>query len=213
MDIQLFLDYSDSYSPASALLIYYYYKKHLPVRYHYVYVYLFASAVVFTISNLLADRHIQNLFIYHFYTVFDFLSFSFLIQKDLKKTINKKLLSAGVFLFLAFLFVNYTLWENFNKLNRNAFVVSGFLISFYCMLFFLDLINSDDPIDLTKDFSFWFFIGFFIYASTCFFVFYFYDQEYFETQKTKNLLWLIQDIALVIKYFLITKALLCQVKK
>ncbi len=212
MNIQLILDYSDTYAPGITLVMYVWRRSYVPKKFNFLYSYFIIALLTFAYSNYLAEKKCYNLFLYHFFIVFDFYAYSFLVFHILESNKKRRYIIYGACFFLVFLIFDYTFWENLSRINRIGFVTSGLLLSLYSILFFIELIESDLPIDIKSNFSFWLVAGFFVYATSCFFVFYFYDQGYFKSQKIKNILWLIQDVALIIKYTFIVKALLCQRK-
>lgn len=210
MNTQLLLDYSDTYAPAAVLLLCAFLGIGPWSRNAWVLLlYVSTAFVVFGFSNLLADRKINNLFLYHFFILFEVVVTGWFVLLHLSSEKKKQLIVLLSFLFCVYSTINSISNEQIHLFNKQAYAV-GFLLScFYCLLFYFDLVDSEQLIDVNKSFSFWAVTGFFIYASVSTLVFYFYSVLSGRTG-FENLLWSIQDIALLVKYCLISIGLICQ---
>ncbi len=196
-----FIHYSDTYAPAGVLLLCFLKRNSLPKLSFLFIGYLFVSIITFGSSNWLAATKTNNLFLYHFYTAFNFYFFYLYIFIPVG---NKSRIILTIFsiFFTIFLITNYFLWEPLDAFNTNSSIVSFLLLIFFSVIYFLNLIESNVVIEIKRNFSFWIVTGVLFYSSTCTFVYFFYKYDKNINATLDDFLWLIQDVATIIKFIL-----------
>lgn len=82
------------------------------------------------------------------------------------------------FIFLAFIVINFTTYENFfnkNNLSSRLLATEAAFLLFYCLQYYIFLVIDDNGIPLKKQPGFWVVIGLTFYVAASFFIFLFWD--------------------------------------
>lgn len=129
------------------------------------------------LAYLLSALGIHNLFLLHFYTIFNFILTSLIFRS----VIPQKVVCFLLFSYCIFALVN-SVWieqlQTLNVLNRS---LSAFVIMFYPLVFFLKTLQDMNVERLEKSSLFWISIGTLFYNAGSFFIFLFSkDLEPFE---------------------------------
>lgn len=207
------LSYSDTYMPLATLVVYLILWRYIKKAEWFILLYCIFSVVLFGITNVMADRKIYNMPLYHFASIAELGLVSFYL---LKKINGKNFLSTFLTIngiFLIFFILNIVFWEDINVFNSNSAGLVSLIILFLCMYYLLKLSKSDEILYFQKLPSFWIVSGFLIYSAVSVLVLLSYKYlTYLRTEKA-DLMWYVLDGAIIIKFALISIGLLCHRKQ
>lgn len=204
--MQHFWNYSDTLFPFLVLLLAVRFYKRIK-RGRLLLLYLLATVLVMGYANYLADRGINNMYLYHVYSLIETVLLLPFIEGFFKPSSRLMwLMLAGYgFVWLVTIF----LLEPLTVFNSYSASVSGFLISFFCFRYFLNLINENDILYFQKVPSFWIVSGLLFYAIASILVLSSYRYKDWFSASDIHLIWKIQQVANMIKFILLSIGLLC----
>lgn len=202
---------SDMYMPLLALCVYFFLRKKINKRENMLLVYLIINLIFGTVTNVMGFFYINNLFLYHSYTLFEqwFLSY-YLLKKIDKKSLSKIYFYLNVS-FTAFCVIDIIFWEPLNEFNSITSTVSSILTLFLCMYYMLDLAKKDQILYFQKSPSFWIVSAFLIYAALSILIYAVYNYYVREnlTNEGNEILNVSLYYMLPAKYILISIGLYC----
>lgn len=209
MTLQRFLDYSDTYAPAIVLII----LAMQPLkRWHseglFLYIYVYLAVLVFGVSNYMANLDRNNLFLYYSFLLFEMVFLGRFISASVYNPVKRRLIWILVLLYSLFLVIYILFFASIKQFDNLSLYIACLVQMFICFLYFLNLIDEEQTFSIKQNISFFVVSGFFVYASICSVAFYFYPLVNDPLSNQKDQLWLVQDIALILKYSLITLGLL-----
>src|SRR5215211_1720351 len=105
-----FWDYSDTIIPVLSIAAYLSLKK-LHLQDWLLLVYSFVCFFIFGLSNYLADRVINNMFLYHVFSLFEFVTVMFYSYSLFSSTRIRSVLTTAIILYLIYWCLNIGLWE------------------------------------------------------------------------------------------------------
>jgi len=147
--MQLFRS-DDFYMPLLTLLIYFLVNKSIKNNERILYYYLLINISFGLVTNVMGFYQVNNLALYHFYTLFEqwFLSYYLLITIiKIKDTRVYWLINFGFTLFWIF---NVFALEPLNSFNSNTSVISSLIILLLCLYYIFELSKSDDILYFQK---------------------------------------------------------------
>jgi hypothetical protein len=206
-------NYADTYGsliPVCAILIL---KDKVAREIYILLVYFIVSILIFGYSNYLADKGINNLFLYHLFSIIELI---FLLSYFKKVIVNKTIQVAikwSIFLFLLFSIINILFLENIQTLNSNTLAIEFFLIILLCLAYYNQLVNSNEVLLILKTPSFWIISSFLLYFSSCILMFILYKYAAKRYHSFVFDFWKVQEVMYLIKNLLITYGVLCFRKK
>jgi len=115
-------------------------------------------------TNYLADRSINNSFIYHGYTLFEVLLVVPLIGSYNPN--SKQLVTASIYFYSLFWLINILCLEPHDTFNSNSAGIGSLLILFFCLRYFLLIIKTERLLHFQKLPSLWVTFGFLFYSAT-----------------------------------------------
>ncbi len=127
---------------------------------------LIAVLLVESISSILWYKKLNNLPLYHFYTIVEFLLIVNIYKKELSKKFTKKfftLLSIG---FVIFAIINTLFFQNLQTFNSNVTSLLGLIVIFFSLSYFYALLKEVKYSSLETNPMFWINSGFLIYFSS-----------------------------------------------
>ena len=141
--------YSDTYMPLLALIVLLMVRKNIEKHNRIFFFYLAVNVVLFGITNIMAHNKINNLFLYHFYYLFELIFVSWYLTKYLIKS------SRPLFLIVAgcytlFWLIDISLWESLNVFSSLAAGLQKIIILFLCMYYMLILSRSERILNFQK---------------------------------------------------------------
>jgi len=202
---------SDTYMPLLALVVLIYVWKyvHGPQK-RFLLLYIPGTLVIFAITNILRYQRISNLFLYHFYTWFEFVIVSnFIILATYQK--RTFLYSILIVLFTAFCVADICFWESLSNFNSHTSTAASIILLVLSMLYILQLTKTDQILYFQKIPAFWFVTAFLVSSAVSIplmikYGFYTTDPKNFSEG---NKLWSIMDLTYIIKFVLICVGMLC----
>jgi hypothetical protein len=204
----------DTYMPLFTLLVYLPLWRKIRGNELVLLIYLIINVVFGTVTNIMGFYQINNLALYHLFTLFEqwFISY-YLIRKAFINRIPKAyfLINIG---FTIFWFINILGWEPLNVFNSNTAVISSLILLLLCMYYMLDLSKKEEILYFQKLPSFWIVSAFLIYSALSVLIFAVY--KYYVLQdltEEGNKIWSLTHFTTVAKYVLISVGLLCYNKR
>ncbi len=204
------LDYSDTYGsvfPVLAILIVFGNK--VPKTVVILFWYFIVSIILFGYSNYLADRRINNLFIYHLFSIIEIT----LLLYFFKQVIKIKSVTIGIkwiiLLFLIISVLNFLFLESSDSLNSNTLSIEFLVIIIFCSIYYFKFSQSDQIVVFHKQPYFWIVTGFFVYFTTTLLVFSLYKYTVTSYRSFIFDFWIFQEVMYIIKNLLIAYGILC----
>jgi hypothetical protein len=202
------LSYSDTYMPFFALLIFLFNRKKMEKPEKIFIIYLIVNLVLFGITNIMANYKINNLFLYHFYYLFELVFVTFYISRYLIKAF-KPLFYVITACYALFWLLDVVLWEPLNVFSSYGAGLEKIIILFLCMYYMLILSKSEEIIKFQKLPHFWMASGFLVSSALGILAVVAY-KYYGETSQAVGIhTWTIESIGTIIKFTFISIAFLC----
>jgi len=125
------------------------------------------------ITGLIMSRHdIYNLWMYNFFTSFEFVFYSLLYRAILANSFVKKIIVYAVIVYLVLFVINISFIQGFYKLHTITYRIGSIMAVTWCYLYFRQLMKSEIYIPVFRDPLFWistgllfFYAGFFFYMT------------------------------------------------
>lgn len=208
--INIIFGYSDTYMPFLALIAFFIVRKDLEKPARIFIIYLFVNIVLFGISNIMADVYrANNLFLYHFYYLFELLFIGYYITRYLIKSFAPLYyIIAGSY--VVFWLLDVILWEPLDAYSSYAAGLEKIIILLLCMYYILMLSKSDDILNFQKLPGFWIASAFLV--SSAIGILSVIAYKYYVESNLHNpgiSAWIIESIGTIIKFTFIIVAFLC----
>ena len=203
---ELFWRYGDTVAPLLVLLV-------LIPRYRQVpgssllAPYLLCATLFAAYSNYLADRGINNMYLYHIFSLLEAAFMLLLLNRYTK--MDRRVLWITLSFYVLFWVVNVTFWELTTEFNSNSATVFNLLTAFFCFRYFLSLIKTNEILYFQRLPSFWVVSGLLFYCIVAILALSSYKYKDWFTVWDLQLNWRFQLVASIIKYILITIGVLC----
>lgn len=203
------LNYSDTYMPLLTLLISLFLINRMNKKEYILLTYVLICFGVFLITNIMADKGINNMFFYHFFSLFEIAIVGYYFIKSL---LNRKLTFYWFILagYSIFWIINVLVFEDLSIFNSNSSVVANLIILLLAMYYLFELSKSEDVLYFQRLPGFWIASAFLISCALSIFGFVAY--KYFQTNNYKddaNKIWLAPLFAIIFRFVFITIGLLC----
>jgi hypothetical protein len=207
--LQWLLKYCDTYMPFQTLLLSLLVKKKMDKKEYILVIYVAITFIVFLITNIMADNGLNNMFFYHFYSLFEIAILGYYFLKHLLK---KQLTTYWFILggYTIFWLINLIAFENLKFFNSNSSVVSNLIILLLAMYYLFEVSKSEDVLFFQKLPGFWIASAFLVSCALSIFGFVAY--KYFQASDYKdygNTIWLVPLFAIIFRFIFITIGLLC----
>lgn len=207
--VQWFLNYSDTVMPLLTFIISLFIIKKMDKRENLVLAYVITSFIVFLITNLMADKGINNMFLYHFFSLFEVAILGYYFIKFLlkKQIILYWFILGGYFIFWMINLINF---ENLQLFNSNSSVVSNLIVLLLAMYYLFEVSKSEDVLFFQKLPGFWIASAFLVSCALSIFGFLAY--KYFQVNDYKDYayrIWLVPLFATILRFIFISIGLLC----
>ncbi len=138
----------------------------------------------------------NNGFIYNTHSIFRFFCFSlFFIQ--LKQPFLSSLKKIFYLIFIVFIIINFWLYESFLDFSSRTLAVETALLLFFCLIYYFNLLQYDEPIAHSQQFDFWIITGISIFVVLVFPIYLFYNNLSAYQQFARQI-WNIHNIAYII---------------
>lgn len=170
--------------------------------------YIFLSFVTEMVVKLMWLFKMNNLPLFHTYTVAEFVLLTFFFRQ-LYGMVGKRLpLKSVLFVFLAFALVNTLFFQPVFKHNTNVRTVEAVVVCGYCLVFFYYYMKYNFSSATFPESYLWITAGLFLYFSANVFLFIFSNYLYEHmTKEEVRLMWASHGIINGIKYILIAVGL------
>jgi len=123
---------------------------------------LFISCVEFTAWYIRKRLHLPNAWIFNVSIVFEYGFYFYLFYKYLTNRIYKKLILISLLLLVGTsIYIN--LVEDFAEFHSQPLLIGNFSIVILCCLYFFQIIQSEDYINLVREPLFWISSGLFLF--------------------------------------------------
>lgn len=135
--------------------------------------YLIICLIIEFVSDVLWYDNINNLWLFHIFTLLEFTCFMYIFFQILKIEHKQKLFSVIILSFLIIFLVDIIFISGHLKMNELARNVEGFTFIVLSILYFKSLMKSNEHQSLLQKFSFWFSSAILLYFSGSLFIFLF----------------------------------------
>lgn len=207
--MESFLNYSDTYGSVLPLIACIVYWHKVPKEVFILFWYFLASIIIFGYSNYLADRNINNLYLYHMFSIIELTLLLQYFKKIIELRVIKKVIKWITFIFLILSLLNILFLEKINSLNSNTQSLEFLLLIVFCFIYYNDLAKSNQIVFFYKQPVFWIVTGFFIYFSCTLIVFSLYKYSGRHNKSFISGFWVFQELMYLIKNMFITYGILC----
>jgi hypothetical protein len=205
---------SDTYMPLLVAIVFITVWQSLARQERTIFYYCIFSVILFAASNVIADKGLHNMPLYHIFSLVELWFISFYI---LKKITGKNYSPAFIVInagYIIFFVCNVIFWEDWSLFNSNSAGAASLTTLFLCMFYLLKLSKNDEILYFQRLPSFWIVSGFLIYNAVSVLVLLSY--KYFTYINMPNLgdnLWFVLSAANIVKFALISTGLLCHRKR
>jgi hypothetical protein len=140
---------------------------------YFIIAYLSVQLLANCIAKYMMHQEINNIRIYQANAFFSLIIVSgwFLLHLKNKIPRNRLRWLQGYRLFAVFLIIPIMLLENSGTLNSLSLSFTSFSICLYSAFFYLANLANPDEVPLLRTYPFWIATAFFLYYSTCFFIY------------------------------------------
>lgn len=180
------------------------------IRLQYLLIVVF---IVEFISNILWYKKINNLPLYHFYAVIEFLLIINIYRTLLSGLFSKLffiILSVG---FIIFSLINTLFFQDLHTFNSNVTTVLGVLVIFIALSYFYALLKEVKYSSLERNPMFWINSGFLIYFSSNLILFYVNNSLFKGVTEASHIVWGLHAIVNIVLTIFYTIALWVYPKK
>lgn len=154
------------YFIGGALLIGFVRRNYLSKQQKYLLALMVVTGVVELVSKILWYHKINNLSIYHFYAVIEFLILASIFQAGLGSLISSKWFDLLKLAFVVFAIINGIFLQSILKFNSHVIAVSCSLLVTFSLIYFYHLLNGVQYSALGSNWMFWLSSGILIYCSS-----------------------------------------------
>ncbi|MEW7289718.1 hypothetical protein [Aquimarina sp. 2304DJ70-9] len=164
---------------------------------------LIAVFIVEFVANIFWYQKLNNLPLYHFYAVVEFLLIVNIYKAELSKTFSKYFF---VFLGIGFTFfaiINTLFFQDLYAFNSNVTTLLGLLVIFFALSYFYTLLKEIKYTSLETNPMFWINSGFLIYFSSNLILFFINNNLFKGNNEASHMVWglhAIVNIVLIIFY-------------
>ena len=171
------------------------------------------TLLVEVISRILWYKKINNLPIYHFYTVIEFLLILNVYKEPLRKVFDVKYLVIIGVGFTGFAILNTIFFQDLFTFNSNVTTLMGLLVVVFALSYFYALLKEVKYSALETNPMFWINSGFLIYFSSNLILFYMNNSLFKEVSEASLILWGLHAIVNIVLTIFYTIALWVRPKK
>jgi hypothetical protein len=203
---ELFWSYGDTAAPFLALLVLIPRYRQLPGG-GLLALYLLTATLFAGYSNYLADRGINNMYLYHISSLLE-AGFMLLLLNQYTR-MDRRVIWVTLSFYVLFWIVNVTFWEPLTIFNSNSATVFNLLTAFFCFRYFLSLIKTNEILYFQRLPSFWIVSGLLFYCIVTILALSSYKYKEWFSEWDLQMNWRIQLVANIIKYIVFTIGILC----
>ncbi len=199
--IRRLLQLSDTFMPLLALLAYAPVIRKIRGRDKIIPLYLLITFLIMLLSNFMADRYMNNSYLYHAYSLTEIALFSVYIRKltNDSTSVIKLILP----LYTVFWVINLLFFESYLRFNSNSSGIAYLLLIIYSLNYFLFLSRSEEIMSFQKSPAFWIVSGFLFYSVLNVLIATIYKYTFELSPSDKNLVFNFSYVSNIIKFILI----------
>ena len=146
----------------SLVLAIFFYKKYKNYSFYKYFIIYLTNIILFKIIDHFTENGISNYDLYNIYTFFEFNFFALIYYSLIKNKLRLRLVIGLILLFNCIYFIS------FYVTNLTAFTVQieGLFNSILIIIYFIELLNSNEILNYKKLFPFWMSVGFLVFYLT-----------------------------------------------
>ncbi len=163
--------------------------------------------IVEIISNILWYKKMNNLPLYHFYAVIEFVLIINIYRIVLSKIFSKQVFIILGVAFTIFAIMNTLFFQNLNTFNSNVTTLMGLLVIFLALSYFYALLKEVKYSALETNPMFWINAGFLIYFSSNLILFFINNNMFKGSTEASYLVWGLHAIVNIVLTIFYTIAL------
>lgn len=199
--IKRLLQLSDTFMPLLALLAYAPVIRKIQGRDRIIPLYLLITFLIMFLSNVMADRYINNSYLYHAYSLIELVFFSIYIRKLTGD--SSSLIRFILPLYVLIWITNLLFFESYLKFNSNSSGIAYLMLIIYSLNYFLFLSRSEEIMTFQKSPAFWIVSGFLFYSVLNVLIATIYKYTFELSPSDKNLVFNFSYVSNIIKFILI----------
>ncbi len=127
-------------------------------------------------SSSLSSQGINNMHLFHIYTVLEHSLITLIFIEIIKKKGFKTIALSGLFIFYLLVITDIIFLEPLNTFNSNIRSVQGVITLLYCVFFYYSIFDDAKVVELSNYPYFWLVSGMILYFSGTLFLYVFGDQ-------------------------------------
>ncbi len=172
--------------------------------------YLILIGVLDFFLHYLSLKKINNLPLFHIFTLFEYLFIAYLFFTSLSNHLYKNIIIIGTIVYFTFNALMLALYSDIFDFNHESRVFESFLLIAYALLYFNHLSKelSTSPDNFLQQPMFWISLGVLLYFSGNFFLFSFYRY----IAKVFPMIWTLHSILNILNNIFIAISFLCKPK-
>lgn len=159
------------------------------------------------LATQLQNNRINNHWVYHLNSLLTQILFAWCFYKILDTPLRKKLVTAGLFVFIAFHLFNMLFIQVYVTFNSYSYALGALLIVWYAYMSLQMLISNLPEENILHLKIFWFAAGILLYFGSSFFIFISYHYLSVVSAKNVGILWRIHNVFLAAGCSLFLKAI------
>ena len=208
--LEWILKYCDTYMPLLTLIFSFFIFKNIDKKEYILLIYVLTCFVIFLITNIMADYDVNNMYFYHFFSLFEVGILGYYFSRLLLKksiTLYWFILSG----YVIFWFINILIFESFNLFNSNSSVVANLIVLLLSMNYLFEISRSEDVLYFQRLPGFWIGSAFLVSCALSIFGFvaYRYIQANEDFKGYGNKIRMVSLFSIIFRFALITIGLLC----
>jgi hypothetical protein len=149
----------------------------------------------------------NNLFLYHFYSVAEFLLLGLLYKRNLNGLIRPKHMNAVMIAFVSFATLNTLFFQSLKQFNSNVTLVESLLLIIFAVLYFYKMLNDLQYKTLERNPMFWINISVITYFSGALVLFHVANDLIPESLKVRGVIWGVHSLFNIVHYALYALAI------
>jgi hypothetical protein len=169
--------------------------------------------IVESVSNILWYQKINNLPVYHFFTVIQFLLIVNIYREALSQIFSKLFFTSLSIGFIVFAIINIIYFQDFFTFNSNATTLTGVIVIFFSLSYFYALLKEVKYSALETNPMFWINSGFLIYFSSNLILFFMNNTLFKGVTEASLILWGLHAIINIVLTIFYTVAIWVKPKK
>ncbi len=162
--------------------------------------YLLSTSLIFCISNILANKLINNLFLYHFYTMLNFCVITLFLNSSYLIFKKRKVLVIFISVVILICISNTIFIEKINTFDANSVIFTNALLIILCLWGLIKSISNTFLLEHLKYYILLITFGFFVYATASIIVYSYFKYLSLFGQRTSNEVWFLHDDIMISKY-------------